>query len=468
MRGTRVWARLLGLVRAVVEDVWIGDEGEIVVAARPGWREHDRCGVCRRRSPGFDLGDGRRRWRALDLGTTLAFVEAEAPRVTCRRHGVVVCAVPWARHHSRFTRAFEDQAAWLAVNCSKTAVAQLMRVAWRTVGGICERVADEAQREVDLLAGLRRIGIDEISHRRGQRYLTVVVDHDSGRLVWAAAGRDRKTVERFPRRARRRALQTARIGVLRHGVLDRWSGRRSLPDAVRCVDPFHVVMLATDALDEVRREVWNEARRSGEIALAKNLKGARYALWKNPENLTGRQRAKLSQLQHTNRRLYRAYLLKEQLRRIYRLPADTAVALLDGWIAWARRCRLPSFVKLARTITAQRAGSSQRSRTGCRTLASSDQHADQARHATRVRVSQPRRADRPRDARARRPLPAAATVNQAFTDPRERQEAPILVLRLAAGVAAGERCAASGAGARRHGTVDHRQRPEPPDPRRRQ
>jgi transposase len=162
VRGIRVWARLLGLRRAVVEDVWIGSEGEVVVAARPGWRERDRCAVCRRRSPGFDLGEGRRRWRALDLGTTLAFVEADAPRVTCRRHGVVVCAVPWARHGSRFTRAFEDQAAWLAVNCSKTAVAELMRIAWRTVGGILERVAGEAQREVDLLTGLRRIGIETV------------------------------------------------------------------------------------------------------------------------------------------------------------------------------------------------------------------------------------------------------------------------------------------------------------------
>jgi transposase len=109
VRRTRVWAGLLGLRRVVVEDVQFGSEDEIVVAVRPVWRELDRCGVCRRRSPGFDLGDGRRRWRALDLGTTLAFVEAQAPRVTCRRHGVVVCAVPWARHTSRFTRAFEDQ-----------------------------------------------------------------------------------------------------------------------------------------------------------------------------------------------------------------------------------------------------------------------------------------------------------------------------------------------------------------------
>ena len=356
MRGTRVWARLAGLQRAVVEDVWIGDEGEVVVSARPVWRERDRCGICRRRSPGFDLGEGRRRWRALDLGTALAFVEGDAPRVSCRRHGVVVCAVPWARHSSRFTRAFEDQAAWLAVNTSKTAVAQLMRIAWRTVGAICERVASEAERDVDVLVGLRRVGIDEISHRTGQRYLTVVVDHDTGRLVWASAGRDRKTVEAFldalgQERCKQLELVSADMAAWVAGPV-----RERCPNAELCLDPFHIVALATDALDEIRREVWNEARQAGQTAVAKGLKGARFALWKNPEHLTARQRSKLSDIQSTNRRLYRAYLLKEQLRQIYRVPPSAAIAMLDGWITWARRCRLTPFVKLARTITDQRAG----------------------------------------------------------------------------------------------------------------
>ncbi len=356
MRGTRVWARLLGLKAAVVEDVYCGGEGEVVVAVRPRWRERDRCGVCRRRCPGFDMGEGRRRWRALDLGTTFAYVEADAPRVSYREHGVVVCAVPWARHKSRFTRAFEDQVAWLAVNCSKSAVAQLMRTSWRTVGQICERVAAEAQREVDLLAGLRRIGIDEISHRVGQRYLTVVVDHDTGRLVWAAAGRDRKTVEAFldalgEERCKQIELVSCDMAAWIAGPI-----AERLPDAVRCVDPFHVVQLATDALDEIRREVWNQARKAGQTQLARDLKGARFALWKNPENLTARQQAKLAWIEKLNAPLFRAYLLKEQLRQIYRLPAETAIELLDGWLKWARRCRLRAFVKLARTITDQRAG----------------------------------------------------------------------------------------------------------------
>jgi len=356
VRGIRVWARLFGLRRAVIEDVWIGEKGEVVVAARPDWRECDRCGICRRRSPGFDLGDGRRRWRALDLGTTLAFVEAEAPRVTCRRHGVVVCAVPWARHDSRFTRAFEDQVAWLAVNTSKTAVAALMRIAWRTVGGICARVAAEATREVDLLAGLRRIGIDEISHRRGQRYLTVVVDHDSGRLVWAAAGRDRATVEAFlDALGAERCTQIELVSCDMASWISEPIAAR-LPNAIRCVDPFHVVKLATDALDEIRREVWNQARRAGQTQLARDLKGARFALWKNPENLTARQQTKLSEIERTNKPLFRAYVLKEHLRQIYQLAPAEGIEMLDAWIRWAGHCRLEPFVKLARTLREQRAG----------------------------------------------------------------------------------------------------------------
>jgi transposase len=350
VRGIRVWARVIGLQRAVVEDVTAGSEGGVIVAVRPSWRERDRCGVCRRRCGRYDLGEGRRRWRALDLASTFCFLEADAPRVRCPRHGVVVAAVPWARHGSRFTRSFEDQVAWLAVNTSKTAVAELMRVAWRSVGQILERVAGEQAAKVDLLDGLRRIGIDEISHRKGQRYLTVVVDHDSGRLVWAAPGRDSKTVHAFfdllgEERCKALELISADMASWISGPI-----AERCPGAKRCVDPFHVVMLATDALDEVRREVWNEARRQGNMQLARDLKGARFAVWKNPENLTERQRSKLSMIQKTNAKLYRAYLLKEQLRAVFAARGTPGRVLLAGWLAWAARCRIPEFVKLAKTI----------------------------------------------------------------------------------------------------------------------
>jgi transposase len=346
---------LLGVERAVIEDVRVELEA-VVVSVRPCSREKHRCGVCRRRCPREDSGEGRRRWRALDLGTTLAFLEADAPRVFCKQHRVVVAAVPWARHKSRFTVAFEDQCCWLAVNTSKKAVAQLMRVAWRTVGSICERVAAEALSQRDLFAGLKRIGIDDFSYRKGHRYLTVVVDHDTGQLVWAAAGRDRKTVEKFlDMLGEERCGQLELVSCdMAESIATAVSDR--CPDAIRCVDPFHVIKLATDALDEIRREVWNQARREGHKDAAKELKGARFTLWKNPSKLSDGQKLKLSQIQQTNKPLYRAYLISQQLREIYRVPYPQAVALLDAWLAWARRCRLAPFVKLAKTITNQRPG----------------------------------------------------------------------------------------------------------------
>jgi transposase len=356
VRRRSVWKAAFGLRRAVVEDVSVEDDERLVVAVRPAARERDRCPHCRRRCPGYDLGEGRRRWRTLDVGTMLAYLEADAPRVSCKRHGVVVAAVPWARHDSGFTRQFEDQVAWLTVQASKTAVSQLMRVAWRTVGWICERVSDEALGARDLFSGLTRIGVDEISIRKGQRYLTVVVDHDTGRLVWAAPGRDRKTVERFldllgKQRCHQLKLVSCDMAPWITGPI-----AERCPNASVCYDPFHLVALATDALDEIRREVWNDARRQGQAQLARELKGARFALWKNPGNLTERQQLKLARVQQLNQRLYRAYLLAQQLREIYRVPFDQAIALLDAWLAWARRCRLAPFVKLAKTITEQRDG----------------------------------------------------------------------------------------------------------------
>src|SRR6266545_3605633 len=167
------------------------------VRPRARARARGRCGRCQRRAPAYDRGEGRRRWRALDLGTVRVRLEADAPRVNCPTHGPTVVQVPWARHGAGHTRAFDDTVAWLAVHCSKTAVGELMRVAWRTVGSIVTRVLADIDATVDRFDGLARIGIDEISYKRGHRYLTVVVDHDRRRLVWAAPGRDAATLGGF-------------------------------------------------------------------------------------------------------------------------------------------------------------------------------------------------------------------------------------------------------------------------------
>jgi transposase len=361
--NTKVWEKACGLTRTVVEGVRVDDADEsIIVSVRPNAKARGRCGRCGRRSPGYDQGDGRRRWRALDAGITRVFIEADAPRVRCRTHGPTVVAVPWARHGVGHSRDFDAMAAWLAVRTSKSATCELLRVAWRTISAIVTRVNNDIEERIDRLDGLRRIGIDEISYKRGHRYLTVVVDHDTGRLVWAAPGRDKATLGLFFE-----SLGEERCAAITHvsadgadWIADAVADR--CPNAVRCADPFHVVRWATDALDEVRRQAWNTARGAVTRRVAgrasghaKALKHARYALWKNPENLTRRQHAKLAWVAKTDPRLHRAYLLKEGLRLVFQLPIEEATEALEAWIGWARRCRIPAFIDLQRRIVKHQA-----------------------------------------------------------------------------------------------------------------
>jgi transposase len=366
VREQSVWQQAFGLAHTVLERVDFDDHAEtVIVSVRPAAKARGRCGRCGRRSPGYDQGEGRRRWRALDLGTTPVFIEAASPRVRCRTHGPTVARVRWARHDAGHTRDFDDQAAWLAVQCSKTAVVQLLRIAWRSVGSIIARVGAEIDRRVDRLEGLRRIGIDEISYRRGHLYLTVVVDHDSGALVWAAPGRNDATLHRFFDE-----LGPERTAQLTHVSADMadWIARvvaRRAPGAIRCADAFHVVAWAIEALDIERRRAWNEAggrrrtgtatRRARALGDARGIKKARFALWKNPGDLTERQRHQLEWIAKTDQRLWRAYLLKEGLRYVFAVKGEEGKEALDRWIGWARRSRLPAFVVLQRRITANRA-----------------------------------------------------------------------------------------------------------------
>ena len=163
------------------------------------------------------------------------------------RVGVVVAAVPWARHRAGHTRFFDGQVAWLAVQRSKTVAMKLMRIAWRPVGAIITRVVADIDASVDRLEGLRRIGIDEISYKKGHRYITVVIDHDTKRLVWAAPGRGKTTVRKFFD-----ALAQQRSKLLTHVSADgaEWIAdvvKVRAPQAIRCADPFYVVAWASEA-----------------------------------------------------------------------------------------------------------------------------------------------------------------------------------------------------------------------------
>jgi len=253
-------------------------------------------------------------------------------------------------------RAFEDQVAWLAVRTDRTTLSSLMRIAWRTVGAILERVTDAALKTRDPLQGVVRIGIDEVSYRKGHKYLTVVLDHDTGRLLWACPGHDEATLRKFfdqlgPTRTAKLQLVSADAASWIASVV-----RQLAPQAVLCLDPFHIVKWAQEALNEVRREVWNQLRRDGKQEQADSLKRSRWALGKNPEDLTDRQRLKLSQIERDNQPLFRAYLLKEQLRSVFQYSGAAASVQLSGFLVLCQNSHLDPFLKLAKSIRAHRPG----------------------------------------------------------------------------------------------------------------
>ncbi len=378
----RILRRALALAHAVIENARI-DGDRIVIGVRPWRRFGLRCPVCGRACECYDRSPRPRLWRAMDLARSTCFLEYRPRRVSCPEHGVLVESVPWARRGSRFTRDFEGWVACLAVRCTASAVAELARVEWHTVGGICARVYAEleAARGHGRFDGVRRIGIDETSYKKGHKYLTVVVDHDRGCLIWAHEGCGKAVLDLFLgelTREQRRGIEV----VTADGA--RWIKalvKRRCPNARWVMDPFHVVQWANDALDDVRREEWQAAKKAAREATpgrdrpgrprrgeetppgaralkeaADAIKGSRFALVKNPEDLSDAQREKLEALKRkAGSRLFRAWELKEDLRAVFRAESPgEAERLLDAWLREAAYCRIKPVVAVEKKVRRRR------------------------------------------------------------------------------------------------------------------
>jgi len=345
MRVTTLLRRLLGVTRLYVNELWFTLDGELSVSVRPSWR-YPRCGRCHRRAPGYDRRP-LRRWQHLVLGKVRIFLTYSPRRVYCPRCGIRTEAVPWAQGGSRFTAAFEEFVAYLAQITDKTKVAKLSGIAWSTVDAIVDRVV---KRRLDpaRLKGLQHIGIDEFSYRKHHRYLSVVVDHQRRRVVWAAKGRSAEVLAEFFEQLGEEGRQSIAVVTLDMAGGYLKAVREAVPHAQVVFDRFHVQQLASRAVDEVRRAMVRELEDYEE---ARTIKRTRYALLKNPWNLTSKESAKLADIQRTNQRLYRAYLLKESLAKVldYR-QSWRARRGLEEWLSWASRSRLKPFVKVARTI----------------------------------------------------------------------------------------------------------------------
>lgn len=351
-------------------DIW---DMSLVIHVRPTKGQRLRCPHCNKKMPYYDEGRGQRDWRALDLGVIKVYLRGNAPRIKCKEHGVVVASVPWARHDSWFTYPFEQWAAWIALYTNRSVASECCRIDWESVGGILKRVeADLRAKRGSRFDNLINIGIDETSYRKGHKYLTVVVNHDSGEVIWVHKEHGKEILAGFFKSLTDEQRSSIKIvtGDGAQWITDCVSDY--CPDATRLLDAFHIVSWATDALDNVRKRIWNDIRkeetktkkkrgrgrpRKGNEtppSKAAEIKGSRFPLLKNPEDLTQNQRVKLEMVAAEHDELYRAYLLKERLRLLLKMSADAAEAEIDDWIAWAQRCRIPEFVELSKKIRKHR------------------------------------------------------------------------------------------------------------------
>jgi transposase len=348
VRVTTAFNRILDLPGASVASVAFTDEG-LVIGLRRRVRRRLQCPCGAKTWGRYDTS--RRRWRHLDFGACKVWLEADVHRIDCRACGRVRTErVAWARPGARHTADFEDLAGWLAQRMDKTSVGRLLRCSWEAVDHIVARVVaahiDDAR-----LDGLYRIGVDEISYRRGHRYLTIVADHDSGHVVWVGKDRTKASFGGFFD-----ALGPARAAQVQAISLDGSSiylpvARERIPQATICLDPFHVIGWTNEVVDSVYRTERPKLALTGGHSTLREWRRTRYALRAGAERLDDSHRAILNALRRGRYRLWRTWELKEQLRDLYRAvhPAD-ARDYLKRWCTAALRSRIPAFRNLVRRL----------------------------------------------------------------------------------------------------------------------
>jgi transposase len=284
------------------------------------------------------------------------WIEAEIRRVDCRGCGRVRTEwTPWARPGARHTRDVEDMAAWLVKRMSKSAVAKLLSASWETIDALVARRVDE-HLDIDRLDGLARIGVDEIAYRKGRKFLTVVADHDTGRVVFVGEGRNQQVFGDFLAslgQAGRAGIQAVSMDMAK---ISRNAASTHVPHAKICFDPFHIVKWAGEALDmayQTCREQDVKISVNG-LTPAQTLQKVRGALRQPAEKHDPTRTAIIEQLRRKHPRLHRAWRLKEDLRALYQIPADQADEHLRRWITRAKRSGINAFTALAKRLRRHR------------------------------------------------------------------------------------------------------------------
>jgi transposase len=300
-------------------------------------------------------GTVRRTWMTLPIGLRPTLVQWYVPRLRCLDCGVVrQASVPFADPDQRYTRGFERYVLELCRHMSMWDVSHHLGISWHTVKQILKRYL-RRQFSCPSLKALQRIAIDEISIGRGHQYLTVVLDLESGAVVFVGEGKGADALEPFWKRLK---SSKARIQAVAMDMSKAYISAVSsnLPKATIVFDHFHVIKLMNEKLTDLRRDLYRETT---DLLQKGVLKGTRWLLLKNPENLRDdrNERARLEEALRINKPLATAYYMKEDLRFLWSLPNKTsAAAHLDDWIARAEASDIKMLKDFAKTLRTHRRG----------------------------------------------------------------------------------------------------------------
>jgi transposase len=327
--------------------------GEVTFTIRQE-RRTLRCEACGSRDV-RPKGRVPRRFRSLPIGGRATFVLLPIPRVECRSCGATrQVEVPFAEARRSYTKSFERYALELSRRMTIRDVAHHLGVSWDVVKDLQKR--DLSRRYArPKLKHLRHIAIDEIAVAKGHRYLTVVMDLDSGAVVFVGDGKGADALKPFWKRLRpsKAAIEAVAMDM---SAAYRQAVSTYLPKATIVFDHFHVIKLFNDKLSDLRRALYREAT---EVMHKEVLKGTRWLLLKNPENLDAEkdEKRRLEEALALNRPLAVAYYLKEDLRRFWEQPGKRfATTFLDGWIRRAAASGIKVLQQMARTLAAHRSG----------------------------------------------------------------------------------------------------------------
>ena len=302
-----------------------------------------------------------REWRHLDFFQFEAWLHAEVPRVACSACGKTSqIDVPWAREGSGFTALFEALALSLCQELPVRQAAALLRCSDKQLWRRIAHYVSEA-RALEDMSQVGIVGIDETSLRKGQNYITVVHDLDLKRLLYACEGRDHQTVLGFADDLKAHGGDPAQIKHVCQDMSAAYAKgvAQALPQAQISYDRFHVIAMANQAMDGVRRQEMSTQPQAVKDALGDNdrklLKSLTWGMRRNPQGWSVKQTNAMHWLQHSTLKSARAWRLKMALRAVYAKATQEnsgvqAKADLLGWISWARRSRLEPFKKLANTL----------------------------------------------------------------------------------------------------------------------